>query len=121
MKLRRLFLDYDEKELIQSLQSTEMGDAAQFLDGIYDEANGYTFAYGDFLRGLLTENEQCESEGECEAVDVLSFASEFGSNHMLETVFMCQMLENAYVQEYEEYAESGNESEEVMRSMAQMV
>eukprot|EP01084_Bolivina_argentea_P296021 509769_1 len=100
MKLKRLFLDYDDKDLIQSLNSDDNDGDVQFLDGIYDNVNGYTFRYGDVIGGLMDESV---------SVDMLVFASEFGSNHMLETVGVCQTMENAYFQEYKEYIKHYNE------------
>jgi len=111
MKLKRLFLEYDEKDLIQSLRSDEMANSPQFMDGIYNHANGFTFEYGTFMQGMVEKEE----------VDVLTFAAEFGSNHRLETVGMCQIMENGYFHEYQAAVERGDLDEETLGVMRGMV
>ena len=113
LKLKMLFLDYDDKDLIQSLKSDRMRESTQFLDGIYDDVNGYTFGYGQFIADL--------TEHKAEDMDILPFASEFGSNHMLETVGFCGLLENAYFQEYQEYVQREDVDENVRETMETML
>jgi len=111
MKLKRLFLDYDDKDLIQSLRSSEMANSPQFLDGIYDEANGFSFEYGAFMGAMV----------EREGVDVLAFAAEFGANHCVETVGMCWIMEHGYFREYEAAVKRGDLDEEVRGVMDDLV
>ena len=112
MKLKRLFLDYDEKDLIQSLDSKENCEDAQFLQGIYDNANGFTFGYVPFIASMMDNAEEA---------DLLSFASEFGSNHMIETVGICQIMENAYFQEYNDYVEQTDVDEDIQKTIKAFV
>merc|ERR1712113_114348 len=111
-KLKGLFLDYDEKDLIQSVESKENGEDKQFLDGIYDNVNGFTFNYVPFIASMIEDSEKA---------DLLSFASEFGSNHMLETIAVCEIMENAYYQEYKEYTRGHDGDAKADKTMKTLV
>eukprot|EP01083_Nonionella_stella_P025303 69693_1 len=110
-KLKKLLLHYDEKDLIQSLSSDENANDPQFLDGIYDHVNGYSFGYVDYIATLTVHNQQ---------MDLLPFTSEFGCNHRLETIGFTQILENALFQQYQQAVKEENldsNTKEIMKAI----
>eukprot|EP00483_Globobulimina_turgida_P011394 UN11416 len=110
MKLKRLFLDYDEHGLIQSLDSKQNKNDPQFLDGIYDYVNGGSLNYVSFLASLIDSDDNKE-------MDLLAFASEFGSNANLVIVGLVDIVENAYFQEYNEYIKQENVDQDMKNTM----